>query len=539
MAECSSASQIHLPFIFKSRSIAIAAVILCQICAGSSYADCEAPKVELTLSSGAKTCVTMSQLQQLENSDSGSAPDDSASNKGTSSTVKDIAKGVRDAWATIKGKEKKDSDKGDESKKSANSAEGKCANSKMIGDKYQCDDTYNWIDNAQLINQVGQAGGAATVNTTGQLNSIKAQTAGTQSAVMEAAAKTQENAGMLQTTLGITNAAMGIYQIQKARQHGRQMNEINNANVKADGSDISKAYNDTTTRAIAAAAGQTAVLDQAAGSGDPLIASKAAAAINKYGNVAASEQSAAQSAAMAAGVRSTIVGVQQTLAGALAIGAAKQAKQMAGKLSDTTGTSYQLTSTNPNTGTLNPTTSTSINPGTSTDPAVASTDGNVAAGDVPTISPPLNPDATAGGPGSGPTAGAHQGGSGTGAGGSAGNPSIGVGSMSPAKGEQEQTAARMADNKANTSYGQAGGYAATAGGVSAEKSADLGFLANLLPKPQEEMGKNGILDYGGGRSPASMAPYSFLGKDVNIFQRISDRTTAKLKSGDLKSDLGS
>jgi hypothetical protein len=47
------------------------------------------------------------------------------------------------------------------------------------------------------------------------------------------------------------------------------------------------------------------------------------------------------------------------------------------------------------------------------------------------------------------------------------------------------------------------------------------------------MAKNGILDYGGGRSPASMAPYSFLGKDVNIFQRISDRTTAKFKSGDV------
>jgi hypothetical protein len=386
-------------------------------------------------------------------------------------------------------------------KDDANKKPGKerCDASQMLGKR--CEETYNWIDNANLINQVGQAGGAATVNTTGQLNTIKAQTAGTQTAVMEAAAKTQQNAGMLQTTMGLANAGMGIYQIMLSRQH----KAINTNELKPD---LANSQTDPTKNA------QT--IKQA---------------IN--------EQSSVESAAMAAGVRSTIIGVQQTLGGILSMGAAKQAKEMAGKLSDTTGTSYQLTSTNPDTGTLNPTTSTSINPGTATDPAVASQDGNVASTDVPTISPPLNPDATAGGPGSGPAAGSFQSGNKNGGGGAAGNPSIGVGSMSPAKGEQEQTAARMADNKANTSYGQAGGYAATAGGVSAEKSADLGFLANLLPKPQEEMGKNGILDYGGGRSPASMAPYSFLGKDVNIFQRISDRTTAKLKSGDLKSDLGS
>jgi hypothetical protein len=100
----------------------------------------------------------------------------------------------------------------------------------------------------------------------------------------------------------------------------------------------------------------------------------------------------------------------------------------------------------------------------------------------------------------------------------------------------------MADSRLNTAYSQGGGsgYAGAGGGVSADKSADLGFLANLLPKPQDEMGKNGILDYGtAGRSPASMAPYSFLGKDVNIFQRISDRTTTKLKSGDVGSIGGS
>jgi hypothetical protein len=376
---------------------------------------------------------------------------------------------------------------------------GQCKASEAISGTYECDTTYNFIEKAELTNTLSQAAGSAFVNGSGQVANMRAQSAGTQSAVMEAAASQQQNAGMLQTTVGIANAAMGAYQIKLSRQH------------KNNGQAISERQGS----------------DTAPVNGAPKL---------NY-EEAMNEQQKVEKDAMHSGVLSVIKGVQQTISGALAIGAANQAKQLAGKLSDTTGSSYQLTSTNPDTSALNPTTTTSINPGTSTDPAVAATDGNINKGDVPSISPPVNPDSAAGGPGAGPAAGSFQAGNNKGGGGSAGNPGIGVGSMSPAKADQEQTGPRMAENKANTTYGQAGGYAA-AGGVSAEKSADLGFLANLLPKPQEEMGKNGILDYGGGRSPASVAPYSFLGKDVNIFQRISDRTTAKLKSGDLKSDLG-
>jgi hypothetical protein len=226
-------------------------------------------------------------------------------------------------------------------------------------------------------------------------------------------------------------------------------------------------------------------------------------------------------------------GAATAAAGALSIAAGNQAAGLANNLSNTTGGNYQLTTTSPDTGTTGNANSTAINPGTATDPAVATTDGNINAdGGVPSITPPVNPDTGSGGPGSGPVAGSFQGGKPPSAGGSSGNPSIGVGSMQAAKGDPEPGGPKMADNKSNTAYSP-GGNSAYAGSnsVSAEKSADLGFLANLLPKPQEEMGKNNILEYGG-RSPAS-APYSFLGKDVNIFQRVSDRTTAKLKSGDV------
>jgi hypothetical protein len=457
----------------------------------------------------------------------------------SSSSSDPINKALQNGLAAIQKKGQSNN-----SNNTGNSTEGKCANSKSIDGRYQCNDTYNWITNSQLINQVGQAGGSAAVGVTNQLGAIKAQTAGTQSAVMESAAKSQENAGLLQTALGVANLGMGYFQIKRANQHGDQAKAIENQNVNADGKNLTNYASDSLQGKIIDASGQTANVEAARANPTDLKTRQAAAlAANRYGKKAIDEQTTAQSDSMAAGVRSLITGTQMTLSGALAIGAAKQAKELAGKLSDVTGNNYQLTSTNPDTGTTAPSSTTALSTGTASDPAVAATDPNSAGGDVPKIDTPTNPDATDSGPGAGPVAGSFQPGATKGAGnGGGGGGGIGVGSMSPAKAEAEQTGPRMADSRLNTAYSQGGGsgYAGAGGGVSADKSADLGFLANLLPKPQDEMGKNGILDYGtAGRSPASMAPYSFLGKDVNIFQRISDRTTTKLKSGDVGSIGGS
>ncbi len=379
--------------------------------------------------------------------------------------------------------------------------DGRCDASHELGKA--CQDTYDWIENAQLANQISTAAGSTVVNATGQVGAIKAQSAGTQSAVMQAAANTQQSAGELKTTIGLANTAMGAYQIMLSRDHKKIGEQDLTSEMKAS-------------------------QDQSSQGG-------AATADLKTYKQAIGEQKNVERAAMKAGVMSIITGVRDTVAGALAIASAKQSKDLANKLQDATGSSYQLTSANPDTLTSTAGQTTAINPGTATDPAVATTDGTVKASDVPNISPPINPDLAAGGPGAGPAAGTFQGGNPPNApgGGSGGN--IGVGAPAAAKNDPEPSGPKMADFKSNTAYGQGGSGYAAAGGVSAEKSADLGFLANLLPKPQEEMGKNGILDYGvADRSPASMAaPYSFLGKDVNIFQRISDRTSIKARNCDV------
>jgi hypothetical protein len=224
---------------------------------------------------------------------------------------------------------------------------------------------------------------------------------------------------------------------------------------------------------------------------------------------------------MNSGIITTFKGAMQTLQGALQMSAAKQAKNIADQLGNTTGSNMQLTTPTLNTNTTSSPASMAINPGTQTDPAVANQDGSLSTSGDPNITPPINPDSPAGGGGSGPAAGTFAAGNPDQASGGGGAGGLGVGGLSPAKAEAEQSAPRAFKSRSNTGYSQGNsGYAASNGSNSAAGGGDLSFLANLLPKPNEEMAKNGILDYGG-RSPASLAPYSFLGQNVNIFERVS------------------
>lgn len=113
----------------------------------------------------------------------------------------------------------------------------------------------------------------------------------------------------------------------------------------------------------------------------------------------------------------------------------------------------------------------------------------------------------------------------------------GGGGTQPAKDEAQDTAPKPADNRVPSLYG-GGGYSGGAvnGGVGADKGPDLsGLLAQFLPKKDDaNKEKHDIMDFAN-RGPASASgnsePYSYLGRDVNLFQRVSERMQEKSRLG--------
>lgn len=123
---------------------------------------------------------------------------------------------------------------------------------------------------------------------------------------------------------------------------------------------------------------------------------------------------------------------------------------------------------------------------------------------------------------------------GGGPGGGSGGGGGGGGSTSPAKNEgEDSTAPRIADSRGVPAYEGGGAYRGGGGGGSGGKDGpDLsGLLAQFLPKQGEDQGhKNGILDYGGGRAPASDdEDASLLGRNINIFERVHQAYQEKQK----------
>lgn len=256
--------------------------------------------------------------------------------------------------------------------------------------------------------------------------------------------------------------------------------------------------------------------------------------INSTAQQAATEQTNEAEKARQAGVVSLVQGVAQLAQGALTYEAAKIAEQEA--LNYNTGNTqpaFQVTSGMAQT--LSPTnpTTTTLQPGTGGDTPPPTNPGNINAQAIPNLGTPINPDATSGGAGGGPAPNSFAGGLPQGGSPGGGGPGISVGATQADKSTGEpDNSPRAAPQGPPSNYNASGtGYIAGGGSVGAEKGQDLSFLANLLPKKEDEASKNGILDFGKNRSPASMAPYSLLGRDVNLFKRISDTMSEKAKSG--------
>ena len=91
---------------------------------------------------------------------------------------------------------------------------------------------------------------------------------------------------------------------------------------------------------------------------------------------------------------------------------------------------------------------------------------------------------------------------------------------------------REGDPRYGGGNGGGGAYGAGGGGGGGDSGGpDLsGMFDKLLAGQKEEKAeKSGLLEYG--RDPASEAPYSFLDKSVNIFQRVHQAYQQKAKTG--------
>lgn len=256
--------------------------------------------------------------------------------------------------------------------------------------------------------------------------------------------------------------------------------------------------------------------------------------VKSTAQAASAEQSNEADKARQSGIISLVQGVAQMAQGALSYEAAKVAEKAALNYNTgntqpafqvTSGVAQTLSPTNPGT--------TALQPGTGGDTPPPTNPGNITANSIPNLGTPVNPDATGGGAGGGPAPNSFAGGVPAAGAGSGGGSGITVGATQPDRSSGEvDNSPRAAPAGPPANYNSSGqGYVAGSGGVGAEKGQDLSFLANLLPKKEDEPSKNGILDFGKNRSPASMAPYSLLGRDVNLFKRISDTMSEKAKSG--------
>lgn len=265
---------------------------------------------------------------------------------------------------------------------------------------------------------------------------------------------------------------------------------------------------------------------------------EAKALVRTVGAQAADEQIAVADQAKGQGINHLMQGASQMIQGYAGLKAAELNKKSAKSLAAVSPFNFAPPANpappiNPGDA-LSPAGSTAISPGSGSSDS-SGAEGNsdsqkdgISLGDPVTYQPESNQLANAAPPA--PNFKPESGGSGGGGGGSGGG---GGGSTPPSSGGGEDNPApRLGDSRNVPAYESGGAYRGGGGSGGGKDGPDLsGLLAQFLPKQGEEAGtKNGILDYGGKRSPASEEEErSLLDRSVNIFERIHQAYQDKQK----------
>ncbi|MCM2279573.1 MAG: hypothetical protein NDJ89_15970 [Oligoflexia bacterium] len=249
------------------------------------------------------------------------------------------------------------------------------------------------------------------------------------------------------------------------------------------------------------------------------------------------EQTKAEKAADAGSFQSMVVGAQQLVNGLTGMAAAGQMEAAAKKVKRMEGISFSVRPMTPGQLTagdvLAPRTATAIGGNGQADTTNAVDEQKTE--DLADLGAPV-PDGLSpeGLQNAAPTAQKFVGKDPGDAKGGGGPASMSVGSTSANTGAGETPSGpTAASNAGSTAYqgGAGGGYQGGGGGGAAGgKDPDLSsMLAQFLPKKEDEVGQNGILDYGG-RSPASDESASLLDRNANIFERIHQTYQSKQKA---------
>ncbi|MEK6706499.1 MAG: hypothetical protein AABZ06_12005 [Bdellovibrionota bacterium] len=458
------------------------------------------------------------------------------------------------------------------------SESGDCGTSEKINGKYTCKGTKAIVQGAQITNMVGQAAGSITTQVQGMNAQVNTIERGTQSAALEGAAGVQKNAGKMQVGLGAMNATLGVLQIMQMQKHNKQAQQIgtdtnpNNLTIdkfKNIGVDISNGISQdnsgylhvkdntkhaatqdiinefnlqgeiknkvtisSTTAATAATAANIRKLQIK--NREDEISKKLETErrhLKQIGGNASSEQHKVAEEAKGGGIMSLVTGTQQVITGAFNIKAAEQMQKAADNMKniEENATVFKEQPFDPNADQFEPRGSaviTGSGQNTASGQAASSDDSDSDGGDLgPPIGqlPPNDPTSLP------PSPGPFNVGGDTGTGGGGGG-NVSGGSTPPetASAEGEQ-APRMAGGGSNERYEVGGGFRCGGGGGAGGGPDLSGLLAQFLPKKDDELPKNGILDYG--RHPASEAPLSLLDRNANIFERIHEAYQEKHRRG--------
>jgi len=416
---------------------------------------------------------------------------------------------------------------------------GLCRHSRDINGELGCGATEIAIKGAQAWNTVSDKVGSAAVSAAGTVEASKAARQGTLSSNYSGAAKTQKMTANVHMMTGASNVAAALIQAHYAAKQG--------ANAKRINTDV------TNTSVQAVAAGQNYRLSAKSQYGrsaldvtghnatytkEQVLEAQAAASrdLELKGAQAEGEQRDMMNQGLAGAWVSATTGVGQLMQGIFEKKAAKQMEEAANKLGNAEKVNIPMFNLE---GDDFAPRSQQVISGTGSESdsqaAAEEEDQTVAEqgdlgnpwGDAPPTTP-ANPA-----PGADPFREASISPNQNGGGGV--NP--GGGTAVSGETSEGESAARMAENGEKVQYQGVGGVPSGGGrGGSKEGGGpDLSSLfAQLMPKAEEEeKNDQSILDFGGGRGPAS--ENSILGRDSkSLFTRISEVNAEKYKRGSLR-----
>ncbi len=513
------------------------------------------------------------------------------SNEGTAGSaptggtgINRVAIDTSDVTSLIEGKKKAEADKKQYAEKAQKDAlsdigssadpddavtdSDRCAYSKTVGDELGCKGTEGALKGmamtSTLLDQAGQAG----VQAHGALVQQQAQMEGaSQADMMRNTAQLTENTAWKESVSSLLNVASGFMAFSKAKKHEQNAADFKAARTTSGqdsmiegGGDADLAVKGSTNGGLAGRIADKFGLKksvdaemQAAqkidGVNEVDIKKRAASVLGAKGGKAAlnaqSEQLSMAEDANTAGTQMMVQGLVKAASAGANFLAAKGMREAADQLAavPTPGMvidpgAIEMPGFVPTTAV--PGTSAAIS-GSGVNPESAAAEeaaGEVDSGDLGrgfdpnardrsklTQAPPAGKFALAGG---GPS-----GGGGPGFGGGGSTAAASGGGDDGAGGSDDSVSSDPSRYVGGGSGGGYGGFGGGRGGGDGKETDLSGLLSQFLPKEDKDLGpKNGILDFGGnGREIATDPDASLLGRDADIFKRVSDTYRGKSQQG--------